>query len=116
MQGLGNSSSSHSDFNVWGSGMGRNHALAYRILRISKKQIIISRNVNLDESLFPAPTSLPTQKPQNAQIIYLFSNLPYHNFSANERDIFSVSGEVFYGALEKNLSKESGLLDQDTPP
>ncbi|MBW0511954.1 hypothetical protein O181_051669 [Austropuccinia psidii MF-1] len=92
-----------------------NHALAYRLLRISDKWLIISKNVKFNESCFPSSTKFPAKKSLNTQILDLFLNLPFHCSStnentANEVDICSVEGEEFYRALEEQPTQRISVI------
>ncbi|MBW0486688.1 hypothetical protein O181_026403 [Austropuccinia psidii MF-1] len=91
------------------------HALAYRILRISDKWVIISRNVKFNESFFPPSTTFPAKKPLNNQILDLSSILHFHHPStnentANEVENCSVAVEEFYNALEEQPTQRFRVI------
>ncbi|MBW0472034.1 hypothetical protein O181_011749 [Austropuccinia psidii MF-1] len=97
-----------------------NHALAYRILRISYKRVIISRHVKFDESCFTSLISSPMKNPLNTQILDLFSNLPFycsstHEGTANEVDDCSVAGEEFHNALEEQPMQRISIIGPRHP-
>ncbi|MBW0463880.1 hypothetical protein O181_003595 [Austropuccinia psidii MF-1] len=97
-----------------------NHALAYRILRISDKWLIISSHVKFKGSCFPSSAKLPAKKYLKTQILDLFSNLPFHCSSTNENtsngvDDCSLEGEEFYGALEEQPTQRIRVIGPRNP-
>ncbi|MBW0582486.1 hypothetical protein O181_122201 [Austropuccinia psidii MF-1] len=97
-----------------------NHALAYRILRISDKRVIISRHVKFDESCFPALIYSPIKNPLNTRILHFFSNLPFycsstHGDTANEVDDCSVVEEVFHDDLEEQPTQRIRVIGPRHP-
>ncbi|MBW0478423.1 hypothetical protein O181_018138 [Austropuccinia psidii MF-1] len=92
-----------------------NHSLAYRILRISDKRVIISRHIKFDELCFPALISFPIKNPLNTPILHFFSNLPFycsstHGDTANEVDDCSVAEEVIHHDLEEQPTQRIRVI------
>ncbi|MBW0557738.1 hypothetical protein O181_097453 [Austropuccinia psidii MF-1] len=92
-----------------------NHALAYRILRMEDRRVIISKHLKFDETYFPALISPPTSNTNREQLLEPPPNLPsphthFNETATNNDDVFSVWEEDFHNSQEENRPKRIKMI------